>query len=477
MRNRFFLFLTYLCCCHIFAAQAQPMKTVGTKNNSSTSVAISWADLTLRLMTKTRYNTPTYGSRALGYMGLTMYETVAHYSAKYRPVANTLCDTLLLPKPPPKKLFCPELALNAGQAVTLKAFFGFANKQKWIDSLETAIQKQYAVDIKPAAVAASIKYGQAVANRIYEWSKTDGGDGGWDRNFPQDYVRPVGIGLWVPPIVGQSNTKIPMHPTWGGNRTFSQKNAGLPMPPPLVYSEDSTSEFYKQYKEVFDLKNKLTDAQRNTVMWWGDDPTQTFSPPGHSYNLGTIAIRASNADLIKAAQTYAQVGMAVSDAFVCCWKVKFAFMVERPSSFVDKMFNKYKKMEGPWLPFFLEPPFPSFYSGHAVQSAATATVLAELYGKQFSFTDSTHAKRPTIKYTLLKPLTDNIDAKTYSPYNRERTQHELLFSPRSYKSFWEAAQECADSRLMGGIHTRHDNEIGLQEGIKIGGNINALRWN
>jgi hypothetical protein len=48
------------------------------------------------------------------------------------------------------------------------------------------------------------------------------------------------------------------------------------------------------------------------------------------------------------------------------------------------------------------------------------------------------------------------------------------YKPRKYNSFFEAAEESALSRLYGGIHTRHDNEIGLIEGKKIGKNINDL---
>ncbi|QDK80738.1 hypothetical protein EXU85_19850 [Spirosoma sp. KCTC 42546] len=54
--------------------------------------------------------------------------------------------------------------------------------------------------------------------------------------------------------------------------------------------------------------------------------------------------------------------------------------------------------------------------------------------------------------------------------------YSITYEARHYTSFGAAALECADSRLMGGIHTRHDNEVGLAEGTNIGHNINALRW-
>ncbi|GAB4028948.1 vanadium-dependent haloperoxidase [Spirosoma gilvum] len=451
------------------SAQAQSIRS----NITVDPVATTWADMTVQIMTKAPKNTPTYGSRAIGYLGLTMYETVVYSSTKHRSIIRSLSDTLALPTPNLKKVYCWELALSAGQAYMLKALYGYTKKMQRIDSLEQTIHQQYAVKYSPDVVERSEQYGRAVAARIYEWSKTDGGHEGYQRNFPTDYVRPQGNGMWVPPVIGQSNIKIPMHPTWGQNRTFSLRNSHLPLPKPLTYSTDTASAYYHYYKEVYDRKQRLTETDRATVMWWGDDPTETCSPPGHSYNLATIAIRDSHASLVKAAETYARVGMAVADAFVCCWKTKFTYMVERPSSFIQTIISGTQPWQR-WLPFFLEPPFPSFYSGHAVQSAATATVLTNLYGNGFSFTDYTHTNRLDMEYLVQNPLPSKVeDAEEFVP---SFTTHRLKFQSRHYKSFWDAAQECAESRLMGGIHTRYDNEVGLTEGTKIGKNINAFRW-
>ncbi|MBO0950394.1 vanadium-dependent haloperoxidase [Fibrella forsythiae] len=454
-----------------FSAHAQSPAA----SSSTDPIATIWADMTVRVMTKAPKNTPTYGSRAIGYLGLTMYETVVHASPKHRSVFSKLSAAYPLPKPDKQQEYCWELALNAGQAYMLKALYSYTNREQLIDSLESTLRQRYVSRVSPEVVERSEQFGKAVATAIYEWSKTDGGHEGYNRNFPPDYVRPVGDGLWVPPLIGQSNTKTPMHPTWGQNRTFSSRNSKLPLPKPLVYSTDTTSQYYSQYKEVFERKKTLTTADQATVLWWGDDPTETCSPPGHSYNLATIAIRTSQADLVKAAETYARVGMAVADAFVCCWKVKFTFMVQRPSSFIQHNFRTTKSWGPSWLPFFLEPPFPSFYSGHAVQSAATATVLTHLYGHPFAFTDNTHVNRPEqlpdYFYTYQSPAPGKF---TYSYPDLVKPQ--IKYKARHYQSFWEAARECAESRLMGGIHTRHDNEVGLAEGTKIGRNINSFRW-
>ena len=420
--------------------------------------ATAWATLTVKLMTRAPRNTPTYGSRALGYIGLTMYETVVGRNGPYRSVARQLCDTLRLPKCPPQRTYNPALALNAGQAYMLKALYGYTKNTAPIDSLEAHIRTVYAAQTTPKTVARSEAYGRAVAEVLYQWSLRDGGHEGYDRNFPSDHVTPVGAGLWSLPAVVQSGAKFPMHPTWGQNRTFVPANARLPLPQPVPFSTDTTSPYYKMLDEVLQCGQHLGEAERETVMWWGDDPTLTCSPPGHSYNLATVAVRQTNPDLVRATQTYCRVGMAVADAFTVCWKTKFTYNVERPSTFIGPSLLKPYSAVRRWNSFFLEPPFPAFYSGHATQSAATAAVMTDLYGPDFAFTDSTHVGREPMNYGFNRHI------------------YTLTFKPRTYASFWAAAYECAESRLLGGIHTRHDNDIGLAEGTKIGNAVNGLRW-
>ena len=234
-----------------------------------------------------------------------------------------------------------------------------------------------------------------------------------------------------------------------GNRTFVVANSTIPVPPILPFSTDTASAYYKIYKAVYDKDPNLTLEEREIAAWWGDDPTETFSPPGHSYYLATIAIKKSNAGITKAAEAYVRTGMAVADAFINCWKAKTTYFNERPSGFVKSYINS------TWIQFWPEPPFPAFPSGHATQGAAAAAVLTKLFGEPFSFTDDSHVG--------------------HRRYDDQRFL-DLRYPARSFSSFWDAARESAYSRFLGGIHTQQDNETGLQEGQLIGKNVNALNW-
>ena len=90
------------------------------------------------------------------------------------------------------------------------------------------------------------------------------------------------------------------------------------------------------------------------------------------------------------------------------------------------------------------PPFPEYTSGHSVQPGAAASVLTALFGDNYKFTDKTHAERG--------------------------------LPPRTFYSFFQAADEAALSRLYGGIHYMPAIELRLMQGKCIGAKVNNLAW-
>jgi hypothetical protein len=409
--------------------------------------AIKWGKMTLRIMERLPSNTPTYGSRALGYMGLTMYETVVNGSPLHRSMAGQLIELKTLPKPEKGQTINYNLAMNAGQAFMLKKLFYFAEpRHVLIDSLEMAIYYTEKTNISNTIAEQSVTYGQKVAEAIYEWSQTDGGHQGNLSNFDPSYKFPSGNGKWLPPSNGQIVSAYPLHPHWGKKRTFVAQNSLIKVPEIIEYSQAESSAYYKMFRAVYDKNLNLSQEEKEIAAWWGDDPTESWTPPGHSYSIVNQIVNKEKINLFHAAEMYAQVGIAVADAFVNCWKAKYTYHCERPSTYVRKVINPN------WVQFWPEPPFPAFYSGHSVQGAAAATVLEGLVGKNYAFTDNSHTGRPT----------DMI--------------RQVSFKARSFNSLWLMAEESAMSRFYGGIHTKLDNEIGLNEGKKIGGNVSNLNW-
>ncbi len=422
----------------------QPQPT----ESPNAEVANLWGQMTLSTITKLPLATPTYCSRALGYLGLTMYETVVGGSTNQISVASQLPTLPALPRQIRATKYNYLLALNAGQAYMLKNLFEFAPPERLIkiDSLEKAILEKNKIGVPTEEVDRSIIFGKTMAEAIFEWSKSDGGYQAFKQNFVPTYSFPMGPLYWVPPVNGQVISMFPLHPFWGKNRTFSPENSKIPVPTMVTFSRVMDSEYFKMMEEVYQKNIRLTVEEKEIAAWWGDDPTEAFTPPGHSYSLAYQVITKEKLDLFSAAETYARVGMAVADAFVNCWKAKYKYHCERPSTYIRANINP------SFVQYWPEPPFPAFYSGHSVQGAASATVLEALFGKNYAFTDNSHLGRE-------KDVFRNVD-----------------FKPRKFNSFWEAAEESALSRFYGGIHTKADNETGLTEGKKIGENINKLKW-
>ncbi|MFN3851841.1 MAG: vanadium-dependent haloperoxidase [Spirosomataceae bacterium] len=446
--------LTLIFCLGMWLSVASQSSVVKTKQNNN-EITLKWAKTTLDFINIQTTKSPTFISRSLGYIGLTMYESVVYSNPKYKSIASQLNGLADIPKPQKAKQYDWETVLNASQSLIIrklwqpeKSEFGFFAIKR-LDSLEKAILKERELAVADTSITnRSVVFGKALANRIYEWSMTDGGHEMNFKSFDPEYKyhRDSQNGLWDPPVGGQSPIMMPLHPYWGNNRSFVKANADLPVVKMIPFSRDTTSDYYQQFRQVYNIQKNLTQEQKEIANWWGDDPAFTTAPPGHSYNITIILIKAKKPDLVVSAMAFARVGMACADAFINCWKNKYVYHSERPKNYIrkniDKNFNQY------WP----EPPFPGFPSGHSTQMAATAEVLIDIFGDKVSFIDDTHRGRP-------KDSIRNVEYKS-----------------RSFTKISQIADECGISRLYGGIHTMQDNLIGLEEGKKIGENINKIKW-
>jgi membrane-associated phospholipid phosphatase len=193
--------------------------------------------------------------------------------------------------------------------------------------------------------------------------------------------------------------------------------------------------------EVISTGKNLTDEQKHIADFWDDNPfkmnvvghvnfaTKKFSPPGHWMNIVGIGAKAAHADFNTTVAAYAHTSIALFDAFISCWDEKYRSNYVRPETEINKIDEN-------WSPYIQTPPFPSYTSGHATNSAAAAEVMTAWFGDKLSFTDT----------SLLE----------FGIQNRE------------IKSFRAAAQEAALSRLYGGIHYRFDNDNGAAAGKQLG---------
>lgn len=402
----------------------------------SSDVATKWAVLHLKLAQTSPGATPPVVSRAVGYAGLALYEAVVPGMTEYQSLAGQVQSLTALPLVEDAKEYNWGASANAAQAQILRSLYANtaeANK-KTIDSLETALTADFLKESAKDITDRSALFGKAIATAIFEYSKTDGGHEGYTRNFPANYTVATGVGFWIP----TSAQKIPMQPTWGQNRVFVRSNVNLGVQPHTPYSTNVRSDFFRNANEVYQVSKTLTDEQKAIALFWADDPGRTFTPPGHAMSILTQIIRDNAMKLNVAAEAYAKVGLSTTDAFICCWRIKYQYNLIRPVSYINLA------IDPKWAALLNTPPFPEYTSGHSSGSGAAAAALASVFGEAWNFTDRSHDSRG--------------------------------LKARSFKSFTEYANEAAMSRLYGGIHYRESNDRGLANGRLVAQNVLALKW-
>ena len=157
--------------------------------------------------------------------------------------------------------------------------------------------------------------------------------------------------------------------------------------------------------------------------------TKKITPGGHWIGITAIAGRTANSTFDEVVNAYANVSISLFDSFISCWDEKWRSILVRPETLINQHYDE------EWLPLLQTPPFPEYTSGHSVISRAAALTLTDLFGENFDFVDTTE-----VSYGL---------------------------PSRSYKSFINASEEAAISRLYGGIHYM----MAITEGVTQGQNI------
>ncbi len=414
------------------AADAQSSKTMDAY------IAQSWYNLMMKLIVETPGHAPPVAARSFGYTGVALYEAVMGNMPQHQSLAGHLNG---LNKMPPRKygnsIFAP-VAANAALAKIIKFLFQNASAANLtgIGALEAANEQLYATQISKETLLISRAYGHAVAEAVYKWSVTDGGDKAYLNNFPTDYLPPAGVDKWVPTPPSFQNAMLPY---WGNNRPMlsADEPGRIDPPAPPVFSTTPGSPFYNAAYEVYYTGLHLSSEQNNIALYWSDGGN-TFTPPGHNVAIALQMIRNLGMNLHQAALLLAKVGIALNEASIVCWRAKYHFNLIRPISYIRLY------IDTSWISLVGTPPFPTYTSGHATFSAAAAAILSAELGSQLSFTDSTK-------------IADG-------------------FSPRTFSTFNDYAQEAAISRLYGGIHYRFDNENGFACGQLIAANVERLPW-
>lgn len=283
----------------------------------------------------------------------------------------------------------------------------------------------------------SVRVAQQEAKRVLTYAAADN----YRLLSAKTRYRPTkGDGYWYPTPPGYIEA---IEPHWRTIRPLMLDSSSQFKPePPVAFSKDTSSAFFALTREVFDVRNNLTDSQRAVAAYWDCNPFaintsghmmigfKKISPGGHWMNIAAIVADKAKLNFDQAVLVQSVAAMTLMDAFISCWDEKYRSNRIRPETMINRHISPR------WQPLLQTPPFPEYTSGHSVISTAVAEVLTYLIGPDFAFTDNT----------------------------------EIIFDlpERSFASFRQAAQEAAISRLYGGIHYRDAIENGQTQGRAIG---------
>ena len=233
-----------------------------------------------------------------------------------------------------------------------------------------------------------------------------------------------------------------LEPYWDKIRTMVIDSANVFAYKPLPdYSIEKDSDFYKMVYEVYQ-ESKNTTLEKEKIAWfWDCNPIMTihkghmtttihkFTPPGHWLNIINQISTNENSDYYKTTKAYTMTSMAMFDAIIAAWHVKYKTDLVRPVTYIQE------NIDTEWTPVLQTPPFPEYTSGHSATSASAAEILTSIYGDNYKFTDNTQ-----LRFGLEK---------------------------RSFKSFREAADQVNLSRFYGGIHYMQGVEEGGRQGREV----------
>jgi len=378
---------------------------------------------------------PMIASRVYVYSNIAAYETMAAGSDSFQSLAGQIKHLPKINVPDTANVdfhFATLLSFcKLGEALTFPA----GSMEGYVNGLKRAADS---LGMPDEVMKASIAFSDSISSQILKWSKGD--NYAYTRSASR-YTIIDSPGRWVltPPMYQQA-----VEPHWMEIRPMVLDSASecMAVRPPKFDITDHKSPYFTAMMEVKNIGDSLTTEQKHIADFWDDNPfkgnvighvtymTKKFSPPGHWLNIAGIAAEKANASFEETVAAFTDLSIAMFDAFISCWDEKYRSNFVRPETVINKL------IDPEWRPYIQTPPFPSYTSGHATVSAASAEVMTAHFGENLSFTDT----------SLL----------------------EFGIANRQIKSFREAAKEAALSRLYGGIHYRFDNEAGAAVGRRIG---------
>ena len=367
--------------------------------------------------------------RAFSYIGVGLYESVQPGIKDASSLSKKLYQMPDMPQIEGAKKYLWSASANAALASMFKLFLGGLTpvNQASIDSMEVATYNRLRLTTPDDVLQRSQAFGRSVAAAIYNWSTTD--------NFTlasTGYTPPNEPWAWVPT---PPNLAAPVGANLQHSRPFLAYSLTATAPPlPFPYSEDPSSQFYKEAKSVYDIGRTLTTEQKVIANWWSDaGGAGTGLPsPYHILSVVTSVLESQKAGLWTAAEMYAKTGIGIKDGPINTFRAKYQYNLLRPITYIRR------HIDANWQSYLVNPAYPEYPSGLVSNYGPVVQVLIREFGDI--------------------PVTDDAYAWRGLPARRFNSLSELL-------------TEVAVCRVYAGIHYQFTQDISVEMGKKLGDEI------
>ena len=392
----------------------------------SSAELLAWFEQLYGQVKAQRFSPPS-AARAYAHTMLAAYEVVAVGSPHLRSLGGQLNGFAPLKRSPAGV----DWAIAMNEAVGVAADAVFADRsdssRQVLADYASDRREELAFGLAPPVVERALDLGRRIGRAVAERADADG----YVDTLGRPYTPHVGPDKWVrtPPNFGAA-----IEPYWGEVRSFAlAANDECKPIPPVPYSEEVGSPFWNQANTVYETSFAVTDEERQLALFWRDNPDgSTGLPSGHWHSIAAGVIADQGLMLDRAAEVMTLTAIATADGFTSCWTEKYQTNLLRPVTYVQRI------IDPSWNTFVNSPAFPEYTSGHSVGSAAAAETLTHLLGDGIGFVDTIGRQNG--------------------------------YPDRTFRSFREAAEEAALSRLWGSIHY----PMGIEEGLIQGRHVADL---
>jgi hypothetical protein len=440
---------------------------------SATDTAVVVWDEALLAAVRVNPPGPTIVARALAVLHTSMFDAWAAY------------DTTAVPTTPRRGWRRPQAeatGANKIQAVSFAAYRAavdlFPTEKARFDSVLRGLGYDPADTSTDPATPTGV--GNLAASAVLELRHRDGSNqlGDLHAGAYSDYTGYQAVNTpttvtdpnrWQPLLVvnsaGQAQTQVYTTPHWGNVIPFALTSGSSLRPgPPATYPSQAYTD---QAVEIIALSAGLNDVQKVTAEYFADGPSSEF-PPGHWALFAQFVSRRDNHSLDDDVKMFFALSNALLDASICAWDAKRVYDSERPGTAIHFLFagQMITAWGGPflgtrsirgedWQPYQLStvrtPPFPEFFSGHSIFSAAAAEILKSFTGSDAFGNSVTIRARSSVGEPGVVPTND---------------------VTLSWPTFSDAADAAGMSRRWGGIHFAQGDLTGRALGRQIG----AMVW-